>query len=309
MTLSVNEGGSVRYSIPLPALPGTGGIHPDLSLTYDSSRNNGLLGMGWTLTGLSMVERCPATLAQHGYIHGVSLDSSDQFCLDGQLLVPIAGPKGADNTIYRTENDAFSRIISVGVQGAGPAAFIVSTKAGLNIEYGVHQDARVELGLSRTVLLWAVNKITDTAGNYMTFEYDVDVVHFQLYPKKVLYTGNDAAHLTPYNEVSFHYEDRPDVVPRYLAGYSLSVTKRLNAVTVTSSGTAVQDYRLSYDFDQQSKHSKLSSVTLCGADGKCLPQDTFQWSAAAPTTFTASRGALSQRLGLREPVIVVHHNS
>ena len=67
---SVAATGSARYSIPLSLPPGTKGLAPALAITYDSRSGNGLLGVGFRLTGLSRIQRCARTLAQDGYVAG-----------------------------------------------------------------------------------------------------------------------------------------------------------------------------------------------------------------------------------------------
>ena len=63
---TVNDDGSFRYEIELGVPPGTAGMTPHLSLAYSSSADSGFVGMGFSLSGLSGVYRCPKTLAQDG---------------------------------------------------------------------------------------------------------------------------------------------------------------------------------------------------------------------------------------------------
>ena len=51
--------GQANYEIPIPALPGTGGMTPKLSVNYNSSTKSALFGYGFDLKGLSMVSRVP----------------------------------------------------------------------------------------------------------------------------------------------------------------------------------------------------------------------------------------------------------
>lgn len=69
---SVGEDGSFNYRIPIEVPPGINGIQPDLALTYNSNRKNGLVGFGWALSGLSIIQRCNATLLRDGFVAGIN---------------------------------------------------------------------------------------------------------------------------------------------------------------------------------------------------------------------------------------------
>jgi len=61
---NVTPTGQAHYSIPIDVPPGTANMAPALSIAYDSSSSNtrnGLLGMGFSLEGLTAITRCAAT--------------------------------------------------------------------------------------------------------------------------------------------------------------------------------------------------------------------------------------------------------
>lgn len=81
--LEVNQTGAATYAIPVALPPGTASVVPNLSVFYSSQGRNGLLGVGWTLSGLSSIGRCSRTVAQDGVLGGVNFDANDRFCVDG----------------------------------------------------------------------------------------------------------------------------------------------------------------------------------------------------------------------------------
>jgi hypothetical protein len=52
-------------------LEGCGDVRPKLALSYNSRSGNGLLGVGWSLRGLSTIAPCDRTFAQDGFRDGV----------------------------------------------------------------------------------------------------------------------------------------------------------------------------------------------------------------------------------------------
>ena len=141
--LSVQQGAAV-YTIPIEVPPGVAGMQPDLAITYNSNAGNGLLGVGFSLSGLSVITRCGQTIAQDGRKGGVYYDARDRFCLDGQRLIAISGADGGNGTEYRTEIDGYSKIVSHGQQGSGPAWWRVRTKSGQVMEFGNTADSRIK---------------------------------------------------------------------------------------------------------------------------------------------------------------------
>lgn len=273
----VSESGSANYTLPLAVPPGTAGMQPSLSLSYNSQGGNGLLGMGLSLGGLSSISRCPQTLAQDGVRGAVNFDANDRFCLDGQRLIVISGVYGADGAEYRTERESYSRIISYGTAGTGPAYFKVWTKSGQVMEYGVTNDSRIEAQGKSSAFVWALNKVQDTVGNYLTLTYLEDNANGQFYPTRIDYTGNASKGLTPYNSVQFVYEARPDVAPAYHAGSLMKTTVRMTKVLSYAGTTLTREYRLVYNQSTATQRSRLATLTECAGDGVCLSPSTLSY--------------------------------
>ena len=279
---SVSATGAATYSIPIAVAPGTAGMEPKLVLGYSSQGGNSIAGTGWSLSGLSVLTRCPSTMAQDGVTRGVLYDPNDKFCLDGQRLIAVNGINGADGTEYRTEIESFTRVISHGTStdGTSPLWFEAWTKSGQHLEYGHTADSNVTptplSGHSTApTIAWAVDKITDTANNYISFTYTVDAPNGQFYPKEIDYTGNVPAGLSPYNKVTFTYGARANNPPAvYLNGYKSQIVQRLTTVTTWAGSTQARTYNLGYS----SSGDFMASVQECDGAGNCLPSTTFAWT-------------------------------
>lgn len=159
--LDVTPTGQLSYSIPLPSLPGTGGIAPKLSICYNSATKDGLLGYGFDLKGLSIINRAPSNIFLDKQISTVNFTATDRFSIDGMRLV-ARRPSGG-NFEYSTENDNYSKIVAIG-NYYNPTSFIVNTKSGLTYEYS--SNLSVIGGNTDNTLFWLVTKVSDTLGNY-----------------------------------------------------------------------------------------------------------------------------------------------
>src|SRR5882672_10381149 len=73
----VSESGAAEYRIPIQVPPSIAGMEPRLALVYNSQSGNGLLGVGWSLEGLSAITRCPRTYAQDQAKGAVNFDAQD----------------------------------------------------------------------------------------------------------------------------------------------------------------------------------------------------------------------------------------
>jgi hypothetical protein len=278
-SFEVTEAGASGYTIPIAVPPGTAGVEPKLSLVYRSQGVNGLLGVGWSLSGLSEISRCPRTIAQDGTRGSVNYNTDDRFCLDGQRLIVVSGTYGAAASAYRTELETFAEIkASTAMAGTGPASFTVRTKSGLIMEYGSTADSRVEAVGKPEARSWALAKVSDRHGNAMTITYTEEGGAAR--PARIDYTTNPGASVTvAATSVRFTYEARTDVAT---AG-----DKRLARVTTYHHGppeVAVSDYRVTYAYGPVTSRSRITQVTRCdglGGTAKCVPATTFSYSDTA----------------------------
>lgn len=253
----VDNTGTATYTIPIDVPPGTGGMLPEISLQYSSSGGNGVMGMGWSIGGLSAITRSPSTwldddLSAGFKIDPVDFDASDRFLLDGQRLIitdhpslpegqaPVFADYGDAGTLYRTEVESFTTVRAVGQitdnSGTpvkrGPESFIAYTKSGLIMEYGSTNGSNGgfspygmptgdadsgALGVP-AVLTWSLSRIQDTAGNYMDYEYETVTTSTDSYQLlKKIKYTGHTSGSTPYNEVEFIYGSRTDDVDSPLA--------------------------------------------------------------------------------------------
>jgi RHS repeat-associated protein len=300
---AVDDQGAATYSIPILAPPGTAGLTPKLGFVYSSNAGNGALGVGWSLSGLSRIERCPAVSASNaGAPREVRGDTGDRFCLDGNQLKHFGGAAyGQAGAEYRSEIDQFARIKSYGSAGTGPAHFFVEHKNGLIYEYGNTTDSRIEVLASANVRTWVVNKIRDRSGNAIVFNYNEDGVNGSFRISNVQYTSNADLGVVPVYQVSFVYEAMPsgEMDSSYVANGLTRRMTRLDRVDVTYNNSLIRRYELAFQPSLSStSRSRLQSIQECaGPTLECLPATVFTYQngssgfAAGVTTGIASNGA------------------
>ena len=110
-SFAVSSTGEATYLLPLLVPPGAAGMQPSLAIAYTSASGSGMLGMGFSLSGLSTVTRCPRTMAQDNQIRSVRYDQHDALCLDGARLVPVGS--SSDGVLeYRTFPDTFVKVLA-----------------------------------------------------------------------------------------------------------------------------------------------------------------------------------------------------
>ncbi|MEN0045497.1 MAG: FG-GAP-like repeat-containing protein [Bacteroidota bacterium] len=273
---SVNDAGASTYNIPITISPGTGGIEPKLALSYNSQGGDGLLGTGWSLQGLSVISRSTKTLEQDNEVKGIDLSRDDTYSLDGERLVAISGNYGQEGAEYRTEQNAFIRIISYGSRNGSPERFKVWTKSGLIMEYGYVAPAQIEAEGTAKILFWLVNKVTDTKGNYYTITYQEDNGEGEYYPSRIDYTANDAASVLGFNSVQFFYENRAQESTDYISGSKIKRKRLLNRIAAFHGSSVYREYLMNYTTSRYANTYLLSSVQEC-ADNTCFEPTTFEW--------------------------------
>jgi len=284
---SVSPSGAANYSIGIEIPPGTAGMQPQVGIAYDSQAGNGLLGMGWSLTGMSTITRCPKTLIQDGEIHGVDYTTNDAFCLDGQRLIFIGDiEEGAE---YRAETGNAVKVVYFDNQ------FKVYSKDGTRSEYGFTDDSNIKAQGKTATRVWAINRVTDQFSNYYSYTYqqspeDIEEGAYRI--ASIKYTGNASAGLDPYASVDFDYgtSNRTDIKTGYQGGSKYSQLKRLSEIRVnhTDFNLPSRIYKFSYSPEpaiNPSIHpSRLISVKQCsGSDeNKCLAAHTINWETLSP---------------------------
>lgn len=276
-TVNVSALGGAVYSIPIEVLPGKDGMQPSLSVTYNSQAGNGLLGYGWSLSGLSSITRCGRTI-YHDLTQTIdAVDyTDDRFMLDGQRLLSISDniAYGQDGCEYRTEIDNIAKVVSYDGDGQNPDKFKVWTKDGLIIEYGYTTSSKL-IYRNDTVAMWMINKISDYNGNYMTYHYHTTTNSCRI--NYIEYTG--CGNVQPMYKVQFNYIDRDDKEYYYLYNQKIVSDVLLDNISIKYQDNEVYKYTFTYDGISPTNgrfYSRLMSIGMEQGDVRLNPT-TIEW--------------------------------
>jgi len=183
--------GTGSMNVPIVTSPGRSGFGPQLSLSYDSGAGNGIFGLGWNLSLLSITRKTDKGLPR--YWNG---SESDVFMLSGgEDLVPIlvqnnqgnwepdkiaprtVGAKTYNIQRYRPRIEGlFARIERWTNQADLKETFWRSiSKDNITTLYGQTAESRITDPIEPThVFSWLICESYDDKGNAIRYEYKAE---------------------------------------------------------------------------------------------------------------------------------------
>ncbi|WP_437620613.1 RHS repeat-associated core domain-containing protein [Sorangium sp. So ce1151] len=290
-TFSITSTGEAVYTMDLASPPSRAGMGPRIQLAYRSDGGDGVLGLGFSIAGLSAIRRCPSTLAQDGEIRGVRYDGDDKLCLDGQRLVPVG--QAPETIEYRTFPDTFVKVIGHYPPEGGAAAealfFEAHLPTGRVVEYGRTEGSK-PLARGGVPRAWLANKARDGRGNAMTYAYclaEAEEGHAAEYAvDEIRYTSFEGTpSLEASRAVRFVYGTKDPAAIRtgYSGGMMLQRSLRLEEIQMLGPDDAlVRSYGFRYELSPTTSRTLLTQVEECVSDDVCKPPTRFQYSHAKP---------------------------
>ncbi len=314
--------GSFSYDVPIE-VPAFRGLEPKISLSYDSNRglqvngrDQGWLGLGWRLGGVSIIERSVAGRgAPDRGTPSFAAGSDDVYVLDGEELYPCAGltaaaqaraPSCVNGGNYVTRVESYERI------RYWPSLFKweITAKDGTLYSYtrqGLFWPTTWDTtgqGDLYNYYRFLLTSVEDTNGNVVTYDYTCRDYALCL-ADTISYNGT---------QVKFYWETRPDLI-RYAAGLGLAeIDRRLKSIGIRTSGALVRAYGLDY-IERSSGDLLVWRVRQWGSDfsiettttnpnqsygtvygGTFLPHTVFNYPANAALFATASNFSFARNL-------------
>lgn len=278
---NVTSDGAATYAVPIRVSPGTAGMEPKLALSYSSRAGASAVGNGWSVSGLSSIQRGPRNIRDDGQVRGVQLDDRDALYLDGEKLILTALNASDGSKEYRSRIDNYSRIRAFEFGKTGPTRFRVETRSGLILSFGGTDNSKVKLP-NGTILTWLCDGIEDRSGNYISFLYRVDGLEYHI--SEVAYTGNRKTGQSPYAFVTFNYVHVPSYELRYVTGQKVEPKLELVSIQSRFQNKTLRLYRLVHGKGDQDprKSFQLTELYEEGADGLQFRPLVFNYSKNKP---------------------------
>lgn len=183
--------GSFSQSLGIE-VPPFRGLEPKLALGYSSEGRNGLVGVGWGLSGISTIERANPGRGTPKF------DSTDIYMLDGQELVACqvgsVSPSCTSGGTHSTKTESYLKIKFTSASNIWEIWGKDGTKTVFSAVYAT------TLGTWR----WGQTSAVDTNSNTVTYAWTcLDGNYGDCYPDNVQYNGY---------KVTFNRESRTDIV-------------------------------------------------------------------------------------------------
>ncbi len=166
--------GPLTYDYPITVPPGRNGLQPDLKLNYNSqlSSEESAFGYGWNIN-IPYIERINRKGTDKLYTESYFNSS-----LSGELVLISGTSYGS-----KVDNGEFLKY------DFSNNSWLVTDKKGTKYKFGYSAASREDNPPDSTkVFKWNLEEVRDTNDNFIRYEYFKDAG--QIYPAKIIYTGN-----------------------------------------------------------------------------------------------------------------------
>ena len=180
--------GSLVRAVPIE-VPAFHGIEPRLALTYSSQAGNGFVGVGWAVSGFSVIERTRNGRGTPRFT------STDVYVLDGQELLPCAQAPTSPGCLaggsHATKQETYAKIT------------LASNTWTVRSRNGVRTELEPVYQVAGGTWRWGQKRVVDAHDNTVTYTWEC--VGGDCYPESVTY---GPFVVTLYREAT----QRPDVL-------------------------------------------------------------------------------------------------
>jgi len=277
--LDVDANGAAVWGTSFELPKGIGGYQPSLGISYSSLSDNSVLGVGWSVNGLSSISRCRKYYEEDDLYQEVSFSEQDQLCFNGERLILKPGSTHFSNGAeYRPKMNPNLRVVFYGNESSGH--FLLSRANGETWTYGKSANAKVSDQASGKNYRWLIEEKANTYSNKINFSYTgSDSITKRI--DTVTYAGN---------KVQFEYRTRSDASKRYYQGNAILDDKLLTDVIIYNHNhVAVNSYHFSHTLSRFSSRNLLTEIKRCDGNsaGYCQQASSFDYEDNLPMGLVA----------------------
>lgn len=251
---STSPSGAKTYEVPIDIYPGMNGMTPTLSLSYNSHSGNGIIGIGWSLSGVSSISRGTKNIINDGYVSGIALNTSDVFMLDGIRLITTSEENNYN--IYESER---GNIKAKGYKSSNVITYFeVFYPDGKKGVYGSDSNT-----VNR--LTYPLFTLSDIKGNTINYTYTFSNNNYTL--TEISYNGAS---------ITFDYStNRPDPIYMFRGGLNVSDTHLLKSISCKLGNNLLSTYTITHI--TQNNLSLVSQIDY-SADGESYNPIRFYYN-------------------------------
>jgi len=292
---AVGDNGAMNYEVPIVCVQGAAGMTPKLSLVYNSNSGSGILGEGWSVSGLSIITRTNQNFSIDGKNGRIDFNDDDRLVIDGQRLMNINSESQnywANSTNrsvnYFTELNTF-RLITSYYANNKVIRFEVRTKDGLIYHYGAIGDNQNDIDNgyylktinNDQIISWLLVRIEDRNQNIIDFEYDKTALSKSfIKPTLIRYTGRkDILPSSYFAQIVFNYTKVKSQF-KYINGQKIQFDEILNSISceykdATDFGT-IRTYKIDYNSISEKNRYYIKNIQECIDNNDCIKTE-FNW--------------------------------
>lgn len=217
--------GGKTYNVPINSYSSEGIFSPQISLAYNSQQGNGVMGMGWAVSGIQMITRGCKSIYYDGEAGPIQNTANDALYLNGSRLILISN--GTTEKLYESET---GHIKVVGhCSNNHLLYFDAYYPNGYRAVFGYS-------GNTTDVLSYPLRSLIDDKGNTITYTYLQYNNHYNI--SRIDYGTSS---------ITFTYSaSRPDIIDYYCAGLYTGENRLLQTVNSYYNGNLLNTYSMTY---------------------------------------------------------------
>lgn len=306
ITSSVSPTGAKIYNVPIDIISGRMGFQPSISLSYNSQDGNGVVGVGWNISGLSSIDRVDQNLYYDNKWGVIDLTTSDKFVLNGERLLQLSNTSSQ----IEFETSTGNTFVTAYISGNIVKYFKVRYPNGIVGIFGFTTNTVSKIS-------YPVTKLTDATGNNINFTYIEDMNTY--YIDVIRYGGRgeigSTGFMPDFAKIQFVYADsRIDVISQYVVDKTVKMTKILDRIDCYANSETVPEkmYDINYsNIDNRIQNtpttgvSKLTEIS-CSANGKDLNSLKFICGEnVSPATTKTEKSFTDQSFDLKNTNVLL----